>query len=172
MKKLKTINIENSEESEYSAYRVRNSARAVIFDKDNNIAFIYVPISDSGDVYHVLPGGGIDEGESKEEALARECLEEAGVQVEILAELGEVSEIKKVSELIQNSFCYTAKVVGKKGQPILTESERSKGYTIQWVTIDKAISLMIEEKSDNIYSGYIFEREITILREAKRVLEG
>lgn len=34
-------------------------------------------------VYWVFPGGGVDEGESREQALARECKEELGVDVKV-----------------------------------------------------------------------------------------
>jgi ADP-ribose pyrophosphatase YjhB (NUDIX family) len=123
----KIINLENSAQEEFNNYRVRNTVRAVIFDNENSIALMNV----SKDNFHKLPGGGINEGETKEEALKRECLEEAGVNIEIISELGLISEIKKTSETIQNSYCYTAKVVGEKGESDFTEKEKAKGFEIK-----------------------------------------
>ncbi|HIP33973.1 MAG TPA: NUDIX domain-containing protein [Bacteroidia bacterium] len=127
MLELKTINLENSISEEFNNYKVRNTVRAVIFDNENNIALMNV----SKDNFHKLPGGGIDEGETKIEALKRECLEEAGVDIEIISELGLISEIKKTSKTIQNSYCYTAKVIGEKGEPDFTEKEKAKGFEIK-----------------------------------------
>ena len=127
MLELKTINLENSTSKEFNNYRIRNTVRAVIFDNENNIALMNV----SKDNFHKLPGGGIDKNETKEGALKRECLEEAGVNIEITSELGLVSEIKKTSETIQNSYCYTAKVIGEKGKPDFTEKEKAKGFEIK-----------------------------------------
>ena len=41
---------------------------------------------------YFLPGGGLDQGESSEEALKRECLEEAGWQIEIVRGVGQAAE--------------------------------------------------------------------------------
>ena len=127
MLELKTINLENSTLEEFDNYKVRNTVRAVIFDNKNNIALMNV----SKDNFHKLPGGGIDKGETKKEALKRECLEEAGVNIEIISELGLISEIKKTSETVQNSYCYIAKVVGEKGKPDFTEKEIAKGFEVK-----------------------------------------
>ncbi len=164
MLELKTINLENSISEEFNNYKVRNTVRAIIFDNENNIALMNV----SKDNFHKLPGGGIDEGETKEEALKRECLEEAGVNIEIISELGLISEIKKTSETIQNSYCYTAKVIGEKGEPYFTEKEKVKGFEIKWLSIEEAIKTVEEDGFSNIIGEYISIREKIILEEVKR----
>jgi len=50
---------------------LREAARAVLFDDDDNIPLLFV----AKHHYHKLPGGGIDDGENKEDALIRECRE-------------------------------------------------------------------------------------------------
>ena len=42
MQTLKTINPENVTEQELSEYPSREAARAVVFDRDNNVALLFV----------------------------------------------------------------------------------------------------------------------------------
>ena len=65
----------------------REAVRAVIMD-NNKILLIYS--EKNGD--YKLPGGGVEEGETYEEALIREVEEEAGVRVSINKELFRVME--------------------------------------------------------------------------------
>lgn len=50
-----------------SSFRKRDAARAVLLDQNDQVYLMYVAVHG----YHKLPGGGIDEGESVEQALAR-----------------------------------------------------------------------------------------------------
>ena len=59
---------------------IRNSAKAVIV-KDGRI--LTIKINESGGTYDILPGGGQRHGENLHQALARECREELGAEVEI-----------------------------------------------------------------------------------------
>ncbi len=59
---------------------IRNSAKAVIA-RDG--ALLCIRKEDRDGVYHILPGGGQERGESLHDALRRECLEEIAVDVEI-----------------------------------------------------------------------------------------
>lgn len=165
MKNLKTINFEEVTREEMETYEVRNTARAVIFDNEKNIALMKVT---KGNFYK-LPGGGIDEGEDVIDALQRECKEEAGVMIGHLNELGLVIEIKKVQKIIQNSHCYTADVVGEKGLSQLTDSEKEKGYEVIWIPIDEAIQRIKNDGYSNLIGRYIMERELAILEASKIV---
>ena len=160
---IKTINFENVEEKEYKDFRIRNTARAIVFDNENNIALLLV----KSEGFHKLPGGGIDEGEDVETALIRECKEEVGISIEITAELGLVQEIKKESKTVQNSFCYTAKIRGEKGSASLTESETEQGFTVEWVSVNDAIKIIKKEGHSNTSGRYVYERELGILEKGK-----
>jgi len=60
---------------------IRNAARALIL-QDNNILLLRKDGYEQGERF-ALPGGGQDLGETLEQALTRECMEEIGTRVEI-----------------------------------------------------------------------------------------
>ncbi len=163
MKTLAIINFGNTPENELANFGIRNAARAVIFDKDGKIALMHSTV----DKFHKIPGGGLEGNENKETALRRECLEEAGVEVDNLIELGFVKEIKGDDKMVQNSYCYITKVVGDKKTPTFTESEIAQGFEVIWVSLDEAYNLVKNDGYKNGLGRYIRERELNILKEAK-----
>lgn len=59
---------------------IRNSAKAVIIDNDR---LLLTQNIDGEGFFYLLPGGGQEHGETLTEALIRECLEEAGADVDV-----------------------------------------------------------------------------------------
>ena len=111
MKELKLINPESVSEEETKNYRVREAVRAIVVDEDGKIALLHVSKSN----YYKLPGGGMENGEDKMSTLRRECLEELGCEIEVVGEVGSILEYNKMFSLKHTSYCYIAKVKGKKG---------------------------------------------------------
>ena len=60
--------------------RIRRAVRAIVLDPDDRILLVRFSFP-SRDVW-ATPGGGIDEGESAEEAIRRELGEETGLEVD------------------------------------------------------------------------------------------
>lgn len=143
----------------------RKSARAVVFDNEGKIAILFVR------VYGMpkLPGGEVEEGEDLETALRRECLEEIGCKIEIVGEIGEIIEYRKEVKMIQNAFCFLAKVVDEKGQNQLTQREIDQGVEIRWLTMEEILKLFNKEPME-WGPKYVKEREITFLKEAREFL--
>jgi len=145
----------------------RQSSRAVVFDNENNIAILYIKTSD----FPKLPGGGVEEGENLEQTLKRECLEEIGCEIEIVREIGEVVEYREGINMVQNSYCFLARVVGEKGPVNFTEREISQGVEIKWLLIDEVLKMFEKEPSDYV-PRFIKQREMTFLIEAKKMVKN
>jgi 8-oxo-dGTP pyrophosphatase MutT (NUDIX family) len=167
MKQLKLINPENVSEEEVKSYKVREAARAVVVDENGKIALLHV----SKEHYYKLPGGGIEDGEDKMKALARECKEEIGCDVEVMGEVGSIVEYRKIFTLKQTSYCYLAKVKGKKGMPDFTDDEKENGFEQVWLSSSDALKALRESKATSIEgSAYIVPRDTAFLEESKNYL--
>jgi ADP-ribose pyrophosphatase YjhB (NUDIX family) len=60
---------------------IRSAARAIIIC---NGCLLATKMLDQRGVYYILPGGGQQPGETMEDAVRRECLEEVGLQVKVI----------------------------------------------------------------------------------------
>lgn len=59
---------------------IRTAARALIIE-DNKV--LTIKMQDKTGIFYILPGGGQQHGETLEEGLQRECLEELGAHVKV-----------------------------------------------------------------------------------------
>lgn len=143
-------------------YFLRKAARAVVFNDNNEIAFQFA----TKHKYYKLPGGGVEKGETIEEALKREVLEESGCKIDIIDELGIIIEYRNQFNILQISYCFLAKVVGEIGAPMYEEIEINEGLTPIWVPLEKAINLIEEVNTDNYQGRFIKERDLLFLKEA------
>ncbi len=163
MRLLKTIEFEKVSPEELAGYEARQAARAVVFDKEGKVALLFVSKLN----YHKLPGGGVDEGESLEEALRRECREEIGCEIKITGEIGTTIEHRKLFKIKQESFCYLAEVVGEKGEPAFMDDEIEEGFSVLWVGCDEAIKILEADQSDDYQGKFIKIRDLAFLRGVK-----
>ncbi len=174
MKAIATITEDNfgrqAHSEKWQTYRIREAARAILFDEESRIALMYV----ASDDYYKLPGGGIDEGEDVTTALSRELLEEVGASsVEVTSEVGQVDEYRDEYEVNGRHYCFVAKLTGLIVEPARTEKELAEGYETVWAAnIDEAICL-VEQGNPKDY-GHNFERlrELAFLNEAKSLLKN
>ncbi|MEI7025896.1 NUDIX hydrolase [Paenibacillus sp. y28] len=149
-------------------FRLRRASRAVVFNPDGQVALLYV----SGDGYHKLPGGGIEDGEDMYGALHRELLEEAGVQIEVLSELGAIIEYHNEFELLQISYCFTCKVIGAQGEPSFTEEELTDGFQLKWTVLDEAIRLVETDCPASDSGRFIQARDLAFLKRAQERVQA
>jgi len=168
MKILKTIkdkdlglDFENT-----SVYQERKAARAIIFDKKNNVALLHATKKH----YHKLPGGGVEEGEDFIKALKREAMEEIGCEITNIKELGIIEEFRNKIPEHQLSYCFIANLVGEKGTPHLEEDEIADGFESVWLNLDVAIKTLEGETDIENYLGkFIRVRDLHFLREARKL---
>jgi len=119
----------------------RTAVRAVI-PRGRELLMVYS--SNVGD--YKFPGGGVDEGETHEQALARELREECGASLlSVDGELGAVIEYnfakeKEFDVFKMTSHYYFCQAGDDFGVQKLDDYERDLGFEPVWVDIDDAIS--------------------------------
>lgn len=111
-------------------------------------------------VYWVIPGGGVETGESNKEALTRECREELGINVQIKELIFDMIS-KKPETFGQKEYFYLTNIISGvigsgRGPEFQNNSGYSGQYDIEWVKITDLpnIDLKPEIIKDIIY-GYI-----------------
>ena len=120
--------------------KVRPSVRAIIVD-DGRVAMIY----STRYGYYKFPGGGIEAGETHEQALVREVAEESGLSVikDSIQEYGRVYRIQRCDDndpraFVQDNFYYLCKAK-RGGTAKLDEYEKQEGFILEFVRAEDAI---------------------------------
>lgn len=154
----------------------RTAVRVILINDDNKIAILYKKNKNE----YKLIGGGVDEGESYEEALERETLEESGCKIEILQELGYIEEYRGKMNFKQISYVYVAKVIEDTKVLHLTQKEKDEGSEICWFEPAEALKKMSEcydkvkaSEYSSVYSTkIIIKRDMCILQKYLESLNG
>lgn len=170
MKLLKEITDKSVGQSDHaellgSDYTVRKSARGIVLNEAGEMATQYLKTY----TYHKLPGGGVDPGESIEEALRREVLEEVGCDCEIMRELGMTIEYRNEQTLLHISYGFVAKVVGEVGEPKLEEGEIEEGQETLWLPPSEVLEKMKNDTPGKYEGHFILEREKAFLEEFLKI---
>ena len=110
----------------------------VVIKKDNQLLVLNKGL---------LPGGGIDSGESDHDAITRELQEELGVTVKDVQEIGTVVQYRNLldKKYLINGYFATLDTIGGLTDP---QDEGEAQFTVQWLTLEKAmayVSVSIEE---------------------------
>ena len=118
---------------------VRNSIKAMIIREGE----ILLTVNDDGEkILYLLPGGGQEPGETMEQALKRECLEEIGVNVEIgemlwVREfLGSRYEWEAFHSLHQVEFMFACSLE-EDARPHVGTGGDTWQTGVEWVSLDR-----------------------------------
>ena len=166
---MKVIEIFDDNYTANSVYeKVRYAARAVILDKEK----VFVEYAKSKPII-MLPGGGREGAESKEECVIRECKEECGIIVKPIKQL---FVIKEYYQDILFHSCYILCEIEGNCQSNLTQSEkelaiRSFYQDVKIVCSDlKNILDNIQDKESQLYG--MNYREYLALREILNIVQN
>jgi ADP-ribose pyrophosphatase YjhB (NUDIX family) len=124
---------------DYIAYR--EAVKALVLNSEGEFAFTFSPEFNGRNGGYSLPGGGIETGESQEEALIREMREGVGCDIQDISVLGtgkEFSLSEDSEQMLQKTFYFSARVKGAVGEVSLTASEKERGLTIKWLSLATA----------------------------------
>ena len=117
--------------------------------------------------YCKFPGGGIEHGESKEEALIRETLEESGLNIipNTISEYGYVHRIQKGHRedvFIQDNYYYQCDVESRVVEQKLEDYEADERFTLKFVDPYHAIKIN-RNKNHGPKDQNMLERESRVL---------
>ena len=144
--------------------RTRSGSRAVII-RDGMILLSHETVSG----WWLVPGGGMEEGETPEACCIRETEEETGLIVRPLRQFLILYEYYEEYRYISHYF--VCEVTGR-GQMRLTDAEIRRGLEPQWLSLNEAVSLFSRHQSwaavsEEKRGSYL--REYTALREYLKV---
>ena len=145
-----------------TGWKKRRAVRAIIFDKQNRIPLLWV----SKQSFHKIPGGGIEKGENIKKALKREIMEEVGIKIKRIKPLGEIIEHHIKEKYQQNSYCFTALVSKKIGDPSFSEFEKSTGFELKWYSKNEALEVIKKDNPAEEISKILNFRDYLFLKKA------
>ena len=147
---------------------VRPSVRGIV-RRGDRIAMIY------NHKYrgYIFPGGGIEPGESLEQALVREVGEETGLRIipESVQEYGSVlSVFKRFNDeiFVQENYFYFCEAYETGGEQKLDAYEAEEGFVPDFVTLQEALRVNCAPGHGEADGSAWFERDIRVL---KRLME-
>ena len=127
----------------------RLAARGVIVNDDGLIAILNKQKKNE----YKRVGGGIDEGESPEEAFKREVSEEAGAKIDNIRLIGTIEERKSHDNFCQTSYVFVADAVSVE-EPNYTQKEIDEGSRTLWMSVDDAMAAIRDCEDKLVASDY------------------
>lgn len=128
MKKIQLINDDYWGQFE----RLRHACRGIVVS-DGKVLLSYETKNNK----YMIPGGGVEDGESYAECCERELLEETGMKVKAIEEYLEIEELFENWKHVNHYFI--CELIEDTGIQHLTDGEKEAGYVSRWIDLDEAI---------------------------------
>ncbi|MBQ9319143.1 MAG: NUDIX domain-containing protein [Bacilli bacterium] len=144
---------------------IRMSARGIVIRNDGKIAIFHKLLKNE----YKLPGGGIENDETPEDAFKREVLEETGCVVEIIEKLGLTEEYKYKTNFKQISNVFIGKVIEDTKKLSVTQKEKDEGAQLLWESPQNALLLIQDSFNKVVASKYesVYMTKFIVLRDQK-----
>ncbi len=123
---------------EMKEYVVRPTSKGIVIDGDGGIALL------TARGHGLFPGGGIEMGETKEEAFIRECNEEIGCNVMITSYLGQFDQYRAQDKKKYEVHFFVAHVIGEKGRPTTTQAGEL-ACVLTWETKEAIGEILVQQ---------------------------
>ena len=132
---------------------INRSARAILL-RENSLLLLHTKTLD----YYMLPGGGIEEGETPEQTVIREVLEETGFRSQIIKKTLIIKEYFPESTWETHYFLCSIKE-GEKISPVFTSEEQNLKLELNYFNIPEALNILDNHDSNFIHAQNIMQRE-------------
>jgi 8-oxo-dGTP pyrophosphatase MutT (NUDIX family) len=131
-------------------------AGGVIVRRENDTLFLALVTENKAQTYYLLPKGGVEAGESLEEAARREIREEAGLnELQFHVELGVTERL----EFNKKTWCTAHYFLFSTHQTSGHPTDKEKVYTLEWFSLDHLPDFfwpdqkaLVEENKEKIMS--------------------
>ena len=131
----------------------RINSRAIVFE-DDNVLLLFRRKQKDGIIkeYYAIPGGGVEENETLEEAAIRELKEELSIDIEIIKYLGSLEEEKCIHHVFSaNKISGELKLGGEE----LEHNNENNYYEIRKISINDIDNInLYQENKDFIKKAY------------------
>lgn len=143
----------------------RLTARAILKNSEGKYAVMYA----RDFCLYSLPGGGIEEGETVEDALKREILEETGCTCDRIEALGYVEENRAHQDYTTISCYYVVTTDCTQQALMLTEDEKKHGTTVCWLSFPEVYHCIADIEHPTIQRKFIQARDLAALKAYREV---
>ena len=171
MEKIRLELTDNEWPFEYVSHD-RIIVRAIVIDDAGNFYFVRADRDDDfGKCVTIeTSGGGVEDGEELDGAVKRELLEELGAEVDVITEIGTVSDYYNLIHRHNINHYYLCRVISL-GEKHLTEDEANRFHLSTLILPYDEAMAEYEKCMCTPLGRLIGNREIPILKRAKEIIE-